>query len=137
MCSIPLGIYIRPPQAYMVVYGGRNVARPFGAKTKRPLDRIISPARIEAWRASVRVNAIRDRLERQSLGILTTRRRVKEKGKIRVEIVPYDMSPSELKAAHMLLERCIPTVSAVEITGKDGGPVESHVTFYLPKNGRG
>ncbi len=77
---------------------------------------------IAKWREGVSVTLIRDRLEKQARGELTTK--VKdEKG--RTKVVPYQMHPSELKAAHLLLERCIPTVSSMEISGPNQGPIET------------
>lgn len=96
-----------------------------GMKHRMKPELLRSPSMIEKWRSGVRAGMIRERLDKQALGELKNK-----VGK------PIQMTPAELKAAEMLLARCIPTVSAVEITGKDGGPVESRVTFYMPKNGR-
>ena len=105
-----------------------------GKKGMRHADRLIkSPSFIERWRAGVRVELIRQRLDKQALGELKTR--IKGPNGKMIE-VPTEMSKAALKAAELLLARCVPTVSAVEVTGKDGGPVESAVTFYMPKNGR-
>lgn len=92
--------------------------------------RIRSPSMIENFRAGVSVGLIRKRLNEQALDQIQMK---DSSGKP----VPGQMSKAALKAAEILLSRCIPTVSSVEMTGKDGGPIESHVTFYLPQNGRG
>ncbi len=95
--------------------------------------RIRSPAMIETFRAGVQVTLIRDRLNKQALDQI--KKKVKGADGNVVE-VPVYMSKAALKAAEILLARCVPTVSSVEMTGKDGSPMQSHVTFYLPKNGR-
>ena len=64
-----------------------------------------SPARIEAFRASIRIGLIRNRLAKHILGEI-------------------ELSTTQLQAAKILLDKTVPNVSAVEITGKDGAPIE-------------
>lgn len=58
-----------------------------------------SPARAEAWRAGVRVGLIRNRLQKHFLGEI-------------------ELSPTQLKAAEILLNRTVPTIASFEHTGE-------------------
>ena len=79
------------------------------AGVKGMRDRLIkSPERIERFRASVRVALIRNRLTKHILG-------------------EVEMSSTQVRACEILLNRAIPTVGQVEITGQDGGPIQHAV----------
>jgi len=70
------------------------------AGVKGMRDKLLkSPARIEAWRAGVRVGLIRNRLQNHFLGKI-------------------ELSPTQLKAAEILLGRTIPAMAHVEHTGE-------------------
>lgn len=76
------------------------------AGVKGMRDKLLnSPTRAEAWRAGVRVGLIRNRLMKHILGEI-------------------EMTPTQLRAADILLTRTIPAISSVEMVGKDGGPIE-------------
>ena len=77
------------------------------AGVKGMRDKLLkSPERVEQWRASVRVALIRNRLTKHILGEI-------------------EMSATQVRACEILLTRAIPTVGQVEISGKDGGPIET------------
>lgn len=76
------------------------------AGVKGMRDKLLkSPERIERFRASVRVALIRNRLTKHILG-------------------DVEMSATQVRACEILLNRAIPTVGHVEITGEGGGPVQ-------------
>lgn len=37
------------------------------------------------------------------------------------------MTPSQIRAAEILLKKCVPDLSAAEITGEDGGPIVTKI----------
>jgi hypothetical protein len=80
---------------------------------RRSKPSITSPTMVQKWRDSVSVGMIRERLDKQALGILK-----KKNGQ------PHEMSRAEIAAARILLDRCIPTVSSMEISGPNQGPIE-------------
>lgn len=63
-----------------------------------------------------------------------------EKGNEHVDVDVVQRSRLRVDTRKWLLSKMLPKLygerSALELTGKDGGPVEARVLFYLPKNGR-
>ena len=51
--------------------------------------------------------------------------------------VSDELSPTRLKAIEILLRKSLPDLSAVEMTGADGGPVETVTKVELVPLGRG
>lgn len=43
-----------------------------------------------------------------------------------------DLSPTRMKAIEILLRKSVPDLSAVELTGEGGGPIEHDHTVRLP-----
>lgn len=56
------------------------------------------------WREKIRISMLLNRLEKHALGQL-------------------EMSATQIKATEVLLRKSLPDLTAIELTGKNGGPV--------------
>jgi hypothetical protein len=65
----------------------------------------INPELTERWREKIRLSQIINRLDQCAVGEI-------------------DMTPSQLKAADMLLKKLVPDLNRTEVSGPDGGPVQ-------------
>jgi hypothetical protein len=71
----------------------------------------------DEWRAKIKTGNILTRMNKHTLN---------EDGDI--------MTPSQVKAAEILLRKMLPDLKAVEMTGEGGGPIQAQVevTFIRP-----
>jgi hypothetical protein len=71
----------------------------------------------DAWRQKIQTGAILTRINKHTL---------KEDGDL--------MTPSQVKAAEILLRKVLPDLKAMELTGEGGGPIQANVevTFVRP-----
>lgn len=71
----------------------------------------------DAWREKIKTGAILTRMNKHTLN---------EDGDV--------MTPSQVKAAEILLRKMLPDLKAVEMTGEGGGPIQAQVevTFVRP-----
>jgi hypothetical protein len=74
-------------------------------------------AMTDAWREKIKTGNILTRMNKHTLN---------EDGDI--------MTPSQVKAAEILLRKVLPDLKAVEMTGEGGGPIQANVeiTFIRP-----
>jgi hypothetical protein len=68
----------------------------------------------DEWRQKIRASMLINRLQDHAFG-------------------EVDMSPTQLKAAEILLKKVAPDLARTEMTGEDGGPQELVVRWGTPK----
>lgn len=69
----------------------------------------VNPELTERWREKIRLSQIINRLDQCAVGEI-------------------NMTPSQLKAADMLLKKLVPDLNRTEHSGPDGGPVKIHTS---------
>jgi len=69
----------------------------------------VNPELTERWREKIRLSQIINRLDQCAVGEI-------------------DMTPSQLKAADMLLKKLVPDLNRTELTGPDNGPIQHEAT---------
>ena len=78
------------------------------AARKRPLTQ----PKVDEMRRRIQSTLLLKRLEQHSLG-------------------ETEMTPSQIQAARILLDKTIPNLQSVEMTGEGGGPVQLGVTLAI------
>lgn len=68
----------------------------------------------EEWRERIRAAAILQRLDRAAMG-------------------EVDMTPSQLKAAEIVLRKTIPDLNKTELSGPDGGNITVEIKQFVRK----
>lgn len=70
----------------------------------------------EKFRARIKASLLRKRLQDHALGLV-------------------EMTPTQVRAAEILLKKCVPDLSAAEITGKDGEALRPGILVVPFKDG--
>jgi hypothetical protein len=78
--------------------------------------RAFSPVKLDEMRSRIRATLILNKLENHALGTEGA-----------------EMTSTQLKAAEVLLRKCMPDLSSMEMTGEGGGPIQQSLTVDFVK----